>query len=332
MLSYLRDLFQILPGILAAIFIGATVTLFVVFPRVVNELANLLGQMGDPLELLPALIHSGVALLIDFLLGYFFVVRPLQRFRRSRGARGLIVRKGQGVAFMDTESVRQQIYAAISKIDAVKRTEVSVTNDLGRAEIQLNILADNQINAAKKKQEIRRETKKIVEDQLGIALAGEPVINMRLEPIAGEVPYAVPPEAPYTPPASQTKPAVQTEVPKPEPKPLLSRLHMGARNPEAEPVPAEEPEGEEPPIPELVKGMTDIHAGGPSSQPLFTRRPLSLGRESEERQPEQVLASQPEETPVADVPLETPTEPPDESTDKNSTTDQSTETFNNQAG
>jgi hypothetical protein len=324
MLSYLRDLFQILPGILAAIFIGATVTLFIVFPRVVNELANLLGQMGDPLELLPALIHTGVALLIDFLIGYFFVVRPLQRFRRSRGARGLIVRKGQGVAFMDTESVRQQIYAALSKIDAVKRTEVSVNNDLGRAEIQLNILADNQINAAKKKQEIRRETKKVVEDQLGIALANEPVINMRLEPITGEVPYAVPPEAPYTPPASQPKPAAQPEPSKPEPKPLLSRLHLGARNPEAEPMSAEEPEGEEPPIPELVKGMTDIHAGGPSSQPLFTRRPLSLGRESEERQPEQT--SQPDETSAAGVPFEIPAEPEAPDAAKNNTTDQPTET------
>jgi hypothetical protein len=328
MLSFLRDLLQILPGILAAIFVGATVTLFVVFPRVVNELANLLGQMGDPIELLPALVHSGVALLIDFLLGYFFVVRPLQHFRRSRGARGLIVRKGQGVAFMDTESVRQQIYAAISRIDAVKRTEVSVNNDLGRAEIQLNVLADNQINAAKKKQEIRRETKKVVEDQLGIALAGEPMINMRLEPIAAEVPYAVPPEVPYTPPASQPKPA---ETPRPEPKPLLSRLHLGGdRQPEAESLPAEEPEGEEASIPELVKGMTDIHAGGPSSQPPFTRRSFGLGKEAEEPQPEKIPASEPSEIPA--VPLEKAAEPepvskpPDENVDEDNKTDQSTET------
>lgn len=197
MLSFLRDLFRILPGIIAAVIIATVSTLFLVFPRVVNDLANIFGNMGDPLDLGQGLIHLAVAVVIWGVIGYFYIYRPIQQFRFARSAKGLIVGKGRGIGFMDAESVRQQIFAAVARISEVQRMEVSVINDMGKAEIYLNILSGNRINAAQKKQEIRREVKKVVEDTLGITMAAEPVINIKLVPIFEDLPYAAPADASY---------------------------------------------------------------------------------------------------------------------------------------
>lgn len=268
MSNYLRELLRLLPGMLGAIFIGVTATLFLVFPRVVNWLADQLGNMGDPLEVGQALIHWAVALLVNLALIYFFVFRPFQRLRQARRAQGLIVRRGQGVAFMDAELARQQVYGAVSALPAVQRVEVTVGNSQGRAEVQLNVLVDREVNAAKKKQEIRREIKKVVEDQLGVALAGEPVINIRLTSLGTDIPYAVTPEAPYTPPPARPAP----------PPPVV----MPAISPEAVREPA--PPGDagrnwrREPVPESIKGYTDMrHALAPSSEPPVPAAPIEFG-------------------------------------------------------
>lgn len=268
MLNYLRELLRLLPGMLGALFIGVTASLFVVFPRVVNWLADRLGNMGDPLDVGQALVHWAVALIINLALIYFYVFRPLQRLRQARRAQGLIVRRGQGVAYVDAESARQQVYGAVSALPAVQRVEVTVGNSQGRAEVQLNVLVDREIHAAKKKQEIRREIKKVVEDQLGVALAGEPVINIRLTPLGTDIPYAVTTEAPYTPPPARPAP----------PPPVV----MPAASPEAvrEPAPsAEVVRGwRREPAPESIKGYTDMgHALAPSGGPPVPTAPIEFG-------------------------------------------------------
>src|SRR5215813_11455139 len=170
-------------GILAAIFVAVVVALFLVFPQLANQIANqladLLGNMGrtpdQPFEWGPALLHWAIALVIDIPLLWFFVIIPIRHLFAQRGrGEGLIVQKGQGIAYMDRESVRQQVYAAITKIKDIERVEVSIDNDHGRAAILMNILTQNTISGPQKKQEIRRELKKVVEDQLGIRVANEP--------------------------------------------------------------------------------------------------------------------------------------------------------------
>jgi hypothetical protein len=289
MSNYFRDLLRLLPGMLGAIFIGVTATLFLVFPRVVNWLADQFGNMGDPLEVGQALIHWAVALFINLVLIYFFVFRPLQRLRQARRAQGLIVRRGQGVAFMDAESARQQVYGAVSALPAVQRVEVTVGNNQGRAEVQLNVLVDREVNAAKKKQEIRREIKKIVEDQLGVALAGEPVINIRLTSLGADIPYAVTPEAPYTPPPARPAP----------PPPVV----MPTASPEAVREPA--PPGDvvrgwrRDAVPESIKGYTNMqNALAPSGELPVPEAPIEFG-----------AAEAAPETPKAPVTPSLPAEP-----------------------
>lgn len=278
MSTYLRELLRLLPGMLGAIFVGVTATLFIVFPRVVNWLADQLGNMGDPLDVGQALIHWAVALLINIVLIYYFVYRPLQRLRQSRRAQGLIVGRGQGVAYVDTESARQQVYSAVAALPAVQRTEVTVGNNQGRAEVQLNVLVDHEINAAKKKQEIRREIKKVVEDQLGVGLSGEPVINIRLTSLGADIPYAVTPEMPYTPPPAR-----------PAAPPPVSTLSMPAPSPEAVHAPSPHSDSardwRREPVPEAIKGYTDMrHALAPSTEPPMPEAPIAFGAADAARQ------------------------------------------------
>jgi len=227
-----------LAGLLAIVIVGAAVWMFLVFPRVANMLADLLGTNPEqPTHWVPALIITAILLLI----AYFWVLIPYRMFRSTRNDHGLIVQRGQGRAFMDTESARQQVYAAVARIPNVQRTEVTIGNELGRAAVTMNILADNTINGPKKKQEISREVKKVIQDQLGIQLAGEPVINMSLEPIGAEVPHAAPAPsggpAPLQPknlpprPVSYEPPAA---MPKPEPRaePVRSLPPIERRPPE----------------------------------------------------------------------------------------------------
>ncbi len=225
-MRFLRAL-KTLAGLFAVFFIGLVVTLFVIFPRVVNMLADLLGTgTENPVHWIPALVIDLLLLIV----AYFAVWRPWRRFTYAQEAQGLVVYRGQGRAYLDTESVRQQVYSAVTRVPDVQRAEVSINNDLGRAVIILNVLTANGINAPKKKQEISREVKKVVQDQLGIGLAGEPVINLTLAPIVGEVPQVTTvgavPEVSKSPTSPRTLPhpaRTQAAIP-PAPAPLPPRI------------------------------------------------------------------------------------------------------------
>lgn len=280
MFRFIRRVWRVLPGILAGLFIILIIWLFVVFPRAVNALADLLGNMGDPLIAREQLIHTVIALIASLIPLYFLIIRPFQQVRLPHDGHGLVVRQGQGVAYIDTESVRNQVYRAVTEIGAIKRVEVSIESDGGRAAVLLNLTTENNINGGRKKQEIRREVKKVVEDQLGVQLAGEPTINFRLAQIEPDIPQAMPIPEPPPPPVSARPVVVERPVTAPAPLPPPRR---------------EEP----PPIP-----------AAPVSNPVVTRRPF-VPTESTAVKTDHVVASD-EDGHVADTVTEPPTEPSDD--------------------
>ena len=251
-------------GVLGTLLIGIVVTLFLVFPRVVNQLADLLGNMGParegsllPVDLQQGIIHALIALVIDIILFYFFIWRPTKELRETYQITGLVVRKGEGQAFIDTESVRQRVLNAIAKIGDIQHADVIVNNDNGRAVIKLNIITDLNLNGPQKKNEINREVRKVVRDQLGLDVSGQPTINFTLAPEQPPVPLiaagATPGETQHVQPAPSA-----TNAPEPEPAPPpvtpvpeqaappVRPTGFGYRQPEPppsheEPVPAPEP-------------------------------------------------------------------------------------------
>lgn len=270
-MRFLRTI-RFLLGIIGLVYIAFTVTCFLVFPRVINLLADLFGtNPQEPSHWIPAIIIDVFLLLV----AYFWVYLPWRQSRTADDAQGLVVQQGQGRAYIDTESVRQQIYANVIEINDLERAEVSITNDLGRAAIQLNILAQNTINGPKKKQEIVREVKKVVQDKLGIRLAGEPVINLSLMPIAGEVPHAVPGMAPHvakSPTSPRTMPEPRATPPVPPP---------AATAPVSAPPPAPKAVSEppKPPVqPERMAQAEDLpsmEVNKPAESPVAGLRPFT---------------------------------------------------------
>ncbi len=251
-------------GILGVIFIGAIVTLFVVFPRVVNMLADLLGNMGTPLEAGPAALHGAIALVIDLVLAYFFIWQPVRRLSESLESPGLRVRKGEGTAYIDTESVRQRIVSALSKVADIQQAEVSVGNEAGRALIRLNVVTDVGINGPKKKNEINREVKKVVQDQLGVEVSGQPTINFTL---GGREPGA-------------SMPAIASSVSEPV-------------SPASTPISVSKPLTPPPPAPkDISEDETVVEAPSrPSGIELARRDALAFGSPSSKREEEQTVES-----------------------------------------
>lgn len=217
-------------GVLGALLIIIMVWLFLVFPRVVNQLADLLGQMGTGdnvfmVDLTLGAIHFAIAFVISIIIAYFFIWRPTRRLREVLDAPGLIIRKGEGMGFVDTESVRQQIFAAISKFTDIKRAEVNVENDAGRALIRMSIVTDILMNGPQKKNEINREVRKIVQDQMGIDIQGKPTISFSLSPLVPETPLITSGSAsktvettPYESPVIESRPRT-SPMPPPEDEP-----------------------------------------------------------------------------------------------------------------
>ncbi len=257
--------------VLGTFFIGLTITLFLVFPRVVNQLASVLGNMGDtpggpPFEWGQAALHVAIAVVIDALLLYFFIVRPTRRLRDSLEAPGLEVRKGAGRAYIDTESVRQRVIAAIAQVADIQHTDVIVQNEAGRAVIRLNIVTDVLLNGPKKKNEINREVRKIVEDQLGVDVKGKPTIIFTLSTEADSVPLigagSSATEAPAMmrnmPPAPTPEPEMPPIPQKPSGIELAKSDPMkspGSRTPAPMPI-ASEDNDLKPPEPVSVENMT----------------------------------------------------------------------------
>jgi hypothetical protein len=252
--------------------------------------------------------------LILFLVFYFWVYLPWRQSQTADDAQGLVVQRGQGRAYIDTESVRQQIYANVIEINDLERAEVSITNDLGRAAIQLNILAQNTINGPRKKQEIVREVKKVVQDKLGIRLAGEPVINLSLMPIAGDVPHAVPGMAPHvakSPTSPRTMP--ESRPPAPLPPPAIAAPVSAPPPPSPTPTPYTEPP-KPPSQPERMAQAEDLpsmEVNKPTDSPVAGLRPFTRRAFTPTSTPASVPTDEPF-TPLeapADMEVETPPEP-----------------------
>ncbi|MEP7284891.1 MAG: hypothetical protein ABI947_03890 [Chloroflexota bacterium] len=254
----LLKVLRTLMGIIGTLFIGITVTLFLVFPRVVNRLADLFGSMsvGDNfLNVDPIIgaVHLAIAVVIDIILFYFFIWWPTERLRASLDRQGLRIRKGEGQAYIDTESVRQQIFAAISQIREVKQADVKIVNDTGKALIQLNLVTDISINGPKKKSEISREVRKVVQDQLGVELSAPPTISFSLAPVAPPVPLITSnasssnrPLEPVQPPPSREVPPVAVVEP-PIVRPTVTAPIQPVQH--IEPLPVEPVELPPPPAP-----------------------------------------------------------------------------------
>ncbi len=211
--------------ILAVITLLVGVTVLLVSPQAVIAIAeglNSVDTAGRAIQLL-------LALLIDLLL-----LGLLYQLLRRAVSRGLMVRARGARTEVSIDSVRRQIMAQISQLPDVLDAQTEVRAERGNARVTLRVRATPDITVPDKQNEINRALRQVVEKQMGLRLAGPPVIHIELQT------SKEPPE----PPAEVAVPPVPRPTPRPQPEPPPAP-------PVAEVRPAE-PEKSAPPIPVAV--------------------------------------------------------------------------------
>lgn len=179
--------------------VGATVLL--VSPQAVIALAeglNSVDTAGRAIQLL-------LALLIDLLL-----LGLLYQLLRRTASRGLMVRARGARTEVSIDSVRRQIMAQIAQLPDVLDVQTEVRAERGNARVALRVKATPDITVPDKQNEINRALRQVVEKQMGLRLAGPPVIHIELQ--TGKEPLEPPVEAPA--------PLVPRPTPRPQPEPL----------------------------------------------------------------------------------------------------------------
>lgn len=211
--------------ILAVMTLLVGTTVLLVSPQMVITLADGLSSVdaaGRAIQLL-------LALLIDLLL-----LGLLYQLVRRAASRGLMVRARGARTEVSIDSVRRQIMAQISQLPDVLDAQTEVRAERGNARVALRVKAKPDITVPDKQNEINRALRQVVEKQMGLRLAGPPVIHIELQASKElvETPAEVPPppaprptppppqpERLPTPPVTETR-TIEPEKPVPPPVPV----------------------------------------------------------------------------------------------------------------
>jgi hypothetical protein len=161
-------------------------------------------------------------LLILFILS----VRP----SRKTNTTGLIMRASGAITEVSVESARERILKAVNDVPDVIEADAKVKPVYGKADIDLQVVVLGQdVKLPAKQSEINRALKQVINKQLGLQMAGQPRVQIRLQSEARR------PISTFTPPT----PAVPIDKPAPfvpsrsveiAPKPLEEKDQMPTMN------------------------------------------------------------------------------------------------------
>ncbi len=221
-------------AILGIILLMLTVTAFLAAPQLILDIATRLNDASLPMRVLQLL----VALLIDALL-----ISLIYRLLRPQRSEGLMVRVRGARTEVSIDSVQRQINARVNEVPDVIAAQAEVAAENGNARISLRVRARADIVVPEKQKEITRVLKQLVEKQLGLRLAGPPIVHINLvEEEEGEAPAAAEPTAAIElPPAPRPVPeAKPSPPPRPEPEPAAPAAAPSQESEEEEAAGAEE--------------------------------------------------------------------------------------------
>src|SRR5262249_7529851 len=150
--------------------------------------------------------------------------------------------RGSGaVTEVSIESARERILKAVSDVPDVVAAEASVKPVRGRADIELQVTVfGHDVKLPDKQRDINRALKQVIDKQLGLEMAGQPRIHIRIHGEEKQKPPLVAPapsvekEKPITPPVQRESPPPVKVEPEPEQKPLSTRFGAWNRGAERE--------------------------------------------------------------------------------------------------
>lgn len=174
--------------ILILLFFMVLVTILFIFPGQVADFAQALDDQDTLIRILMGL----TAILADVGMG-FLVFRELEQIRHPGSGDGLTVRSREANVQVSVQSVQSNLDSHLKQIEGLHTVNTRVASQQGRVSIKLDITADDSVDIRKKIKEINKEIEQVVENQMGVRVAGKPVINLQLStgapiPVEADVP------------------------------------------------------------------------------------------------------------------------------------------------
>jgi hypothetical protein len=166
--NFLRRIYLLLLGLLLVIM----VTLLLLSPQAVG------GWVGSISELSPV-IRLAVTIVIDL----FLLLLMYLQVRPDPGAKvnGLVMRGSGAITEVSVESARDRILKAVSDVPDVVSVEADVKPVRGRAEIEMQVAVfGHDVKLPAKQKEIDRALRQVIDKQLGLQMAGQPRIQLRI--------------------------------------------------------------------------------------------------------------------------------------------------------
>jgi hypothetical protein len=206
--NFLRRIYLLLLGLLLVIM----VTLLLLSPQAVG------GWVGSISELSPV-IRLAITIVIDLflLLLMYLQVRPDPGSKLN----GLVMRGSGAITEVSVESARDRILKAVNDVPDVVSVEAEVKPVRGRAEIAMQVaVLGHDVKLPAKQKEIDRALRQVIDKQLGLQMAGQPRIQLRIhgEPEPKPPIVAAPPPAVFVekeavlPPPVQPLPVAKVEA------------------------------------------------------------------------------------------------------------------------
>ncbi len=205
-MSFLRRLYLVLLTLLLI----AGITLFLLFPKIVNGWS---ATLSDQSPLIPVVVTVILDLILLALL--YIQVRPDPRDRVS----GLMMQASGAITEVSVDSTRARILKAVGDVPEVVSADAEVKPVHGRADIELQVtVLGHDVELPAKQKEINRALNQVIHKQLGLRMAGQPRVHIRFQ---GDDGVVATPSAPIVSPSLvksvEVAPASRTVIVEPEP-------------------------------------------------------------------------------------------------------------------
>ncbi len=209
MFTLIRKIIIVLAGISLALLI----TVLLLDPFSVSVLAL-------NINLTSVLIRLPAAILIDLIVLAVVVVLVRSERVPRPASTGLMVKAQGAIADVSVESARERILRAVRAVPDVLAAEADVKAIRGRADVDLDVSVSKESTSLPDKQrEIDRALRQVINKELGLQMAGQPRVHIRMgndeKLFTSEPSAAIPAATTVTPPVGEALPA---PVAQPEPK------------------------------------------------------------------------------------------------------------------
>lgn len=216
-MNFLRRIYLLLVSLLLII----VVTALLLSPETVISWVGSISEITPLIRILLAVVFGLLLLALMYI-----QIRP----DPLRNMSGLMMRGSGAVTEVSIESARERILKAVSEVPDVISAEADVKPINGKADIELQVVVfGHDVKLPTKQKEINRALKQVIDKQLGLRMAGQPRIHIRLQGRESSKPATASPPPVVVPPVMVEKeplpsvPAPQVvESPK-EPEPEVEQ-------------------------------------------------------------------------------------------------------------